>query len=95
MANRIKKPRGIVSFGRLPFRKIKGITQSNSRRKKGRMDRGATKAPVREENNGKVVMGRQISATAQRTSQINSRETLNLPGAFISSTPNKLKLAFY
>jgi hypothetical protein len=94
MATRINKKSGTDSFGSLPLWMIRGITQSTRRIKKGRMERGATRAPVREENNGKVVMGRQIRAIAQSTSQIISTYAPIFPGVFISKESCQQFLSF-
>jgi hypothetical protein len=52
---------------------IRGSDQMIRRIKKGKMEKGATSAPERDEKSGKDVKGRQINAIAQRISQICSR----------------------
>jgi len=55
----------------------------------GKMDRGATNPPDRDDNNGKEVNGRQISAIAQRISQIPSHLIPNLPDVSIMQSSLK------
>jgi hypothetical protein len=51
------------------------------------MEKGDTNAPERDENKGKVVMGKHIKAIAQRTSHITSSDVFNLPEALICQMP--------
>jgi hypothetical protein len=78
MLAKIKKTRGILSLGKVPLWRISGSTQIMKRRIKGKTERGETRALVKEENNGKVVTGKQIKTIAQRTSQVTSRRFSSL-----------------
>jgi len=51
----------------------------------GTMESGATRAPVKEENKGKDVIGRQIKAIAQSTSHTTSKITRDCPADFIGN----------
>jgi hypothetical protein len=64
---------GRLSLGIFPLRRIKGNPQMRRRNENGRIDSGDTRALVGAENSGKVVMGRQIRASAHKTSHTFSR----------------------
>ena len=68
MTTKENATKGMVSLGISPLWNINGSAQIISRMKKGKMERGATNAPDMDENSGKEVKGRQIKASAQRTS---------------------------
>lgn len=70
VATRAKTNRGMVSLGNSPFRTIKGTAHRSSMMKKGKIDSGATIPPDKVVSKGNEVIGRQIKAMAQRTSQM-------------------------
>jgi hypothetical protein len=74
----VNTTKGMVSFGSSPLRMISGSDQITRRIKKGKIEKGATSAPESDEKSGKVVIGRQINAIAQRISQPHSQLFPNL-----------------
>jgi hypothetical protein len=85
----INTTRGMVSFGSSTLWMIRGIDQMMRRIKKGKSERGATRAPEIEEKSGKVVIGRQINAIAQRISQTRSKLVPNLLDGLLITEPSQ------
>ena len=73
MAINAKAARGIVSFGSAPRRNSRGIVHTKNKTMKGNMENGVTKAPDKDDNSGKEVIGRPINPMAQKISQTFSK----------------------
>jgi len=84
IAIKVNTTKGIVSLGSSPLRMTSGSTQIKRRIKNGNIERGATSPPYRDDNSGKEVNGRQMSAIAQTISHI-----------FSKLFPNELDVSIY
>ena len=88
MAANVNTTKGMVSFGRSPFLMISGSDHIAISIKKGNMERGTTSAPVTVEKSGKLVIGRQINAIAQRISHTRSKFVPNLLDVLLITKPS-------